>query len=150
MNQSNPADLFTRDTPKGYEYFGPTKIVTSHRTRLFSGGWPKPVDWPIKNVHTDLEFAKNCGLTERNASGAMLLSYLSEILTDLFGERWLNEGTLKIKFTKPASIDDKVIPGIRVISKVAKYDIVQFNMEVWCENQSGHKLAVGEATCFIG
>ena len=149
MNQHNPADLFTRDTPEGFEYFGATKFVTSHRTQLFSGGWPKSLDWPIKNVHTDLEFAKNCGLPARNSSGAMLLAYLSEMLTDLFGERWLSEGTLKIKFTKPASIDDRIIAKIRLISKIEKYDIVQFNMEAWCENQFGHQLAIGEATAFI-
>ena len=149
MNQNTPVETISRDTQEGHELSGRTKTVTSYRTWLFSGGWPRFPDWPSKNVHTNVKFAQNCGLPERNASGAMLLAYLSEMLINLFGERWLSEGRLKLKFTRPVSIDDMIIPKVRVISKDQEYDILQFDMEVWCENQDGHKVAFGTATGWI-
>ena len=45
---------FTPDTTVGSEAAGPPKTMTSYRTWLFSGGWPRFDGWPAKNVHTDL------------------------------------------------------------------------------------------------
>ena len=78
------------DIQAGHEVTGPGKYVTSYRTWLFSGGWPRFDGWPAKNVHTDLEFARACGLPVRGASAATAIAYLSEMMVDLFGEEWLH------------------------------------------------------------
>jgi len=81
--------ILRKDTPIGFEFRGTMKTVTSFRTWLFSGGWPPFDGWPARNVHTDAEFAKRCGLPGRAASGAMFQGYLTELMISLFGEEWL-------------------------------------------------------------
>ena len=80
-------ERFTQDAAVGYEVAGPPKKMTSYRTWLFSGGWPRFDGWPAKNVHTDLASAQQSGLPTRAASGAMMQGYLCELMIDLFGER---------------------------------------------------------------
>ena len=63
--------LLTPNTPVGHTVTGSTKRVTSYRTWLFSGGWPRFDGWPAKNVNTDLAAARRSGLPTRASSGAM-------------------------------------------------------------------------------
>ena len=141
--------IITREVEKGFEASGRLKTVTSLRTWLFSGGWPMADDWPAKNVHTDLEFARSCGLPSRGASGAMLMGYLTELLVDLFGEQWLTKGTLSLKFVRIVEIGDEIVARASVVSRREDGPRVGFDMELWCENQRGEKVAVGSGTGWI-
>ena len=119
---------------------GPGKYVTSYRTWLFSGGWPRFEGWPAKNVHTDLEFARACGLPARGASAATVIAYLSEIMVDLFGEEWLSRGRLELKFLRLIEVDDRIVARgvVRSIDDGGSIDL-----DVWCENQRGEKVCAG-------
>ena len=87
--------------------------MTSYRTWLFSGGWPRFDGWPAKNVHTDLAFAQQSGLPTRAASGAMMQGYLYELMVDLFGEGWLERGQLSLKFIRIVDVGDTIGPRER-------------------------------------
>ena len=130
---------------EGHEARGGTKTATSYRTWLFSGGWPRMDGWPAKNVHTDLEFAKECGLAARNASGAMMAGYLTELMIDTFGDGWLSSGAFSLKFVRAVGIGDSVTARARILSKHADATGTTFETEVWCENQDGDKVVVGTA-----
>jgi hypothetical protein len=130
---------------EGYEARGATKTATSYRTWLFSGGWPRMDGWPAKNVHTDLEFARDSGLAARNASGAMMAGYLTELMVDTFGEGWLRNGAFSLKFIRAVGIGDRVTAMARVASKRVVGSGTGFEAEVWCENQDGDKVVVGTA-----
>ena len=132
-----------KEVQEGYEISGTPKTVTSYRTWLFSGGWPRFEGWPAKNVHTDLEFAKSCDLPSRAASGAMSVGYLTELMIDLFGEDWLAKGVLSLKFISIVDMGDKIISKARVTSKHGDDSGVRVDMDLWCENQLGDKVAVG-------
>ena len=99
----------SHDTPVGHTVTGRKKKVTSYRTWLFSGGWPRFDGWPAKNVHTDLAAARQSGLPTRAASGAMCLGYLSELLVDIFGDRWLTYGELTSKFIGIIDAGDDIV-----------------------------------------
>ena len=141
--------IITKDTQEGLEVSGNLKTVTEERVYAFSGGFPKGPGWPKKNIHTDLEFAKNCGLPTRAASGAMFEGYLTELMVDLFGENWLIEGKMSLTFIDIVDPGDTLLPKAIVQSKQAENSGVRFVMEVWCENQNGNKVAVGTATGLV-
>ena len=127
----------------GKLFEGSVKHVTSYRTWLFSGGWPRVEDWPAKNVHTDMEFALQCGLPTRCASAAMLQAYISELMINTFGEDWLVSGSLDLKFIQLVEVDDQIIAKASVV-KINGEGLVE--LDVWCENQSSEKVCLGLGT----
>ena len=135
------------DIKPGHEVTGPEKYVTSYRTWLFSGGWPRSDGWPAKNVHTDLEFARACGLPARGASAATIIAYLSEAMVDLFGEEWLSTGRLELKFLRLVGVDDR-IAARGIVTSV--HDDGSVDMELWCENQRGERVCTGTGKAFTG
>ena len=132
--------LATKEVQTEDEVIGPSKYVTSYRTWLFSGGWPRSEGWPAKNVHADLELAQDCGLATRVASAAMLQAYLAELMVDLFGESWLSWGRLELKFVRPVEIDDRIVAHGVVTSKEVDGAVY---LDLWCENQRGEKVCTG-------
>ena len=142
--------LITKDTKKNSEFTGNVKTVTSWRTWLFSGGWPpETTNWPAKNIHTDLEFARSCGVQTLIASGNMAVGYLTEFLIDLFGEIWFREGKMSLNFVGPIKLGEKLRSKAVVQSKVVEDSGVRLVVETWCENQHGDKLVVGTGTCLV-
>ncbi len=136
----------SHDTPVGHTVTGRKKKVTSYRTWLFSGGWPRFDGWPAKNVHTDLAAAQQSGLPTRAASGAMCLGYLSEFLVGLFGDRWLTYGELTSKFISIIDAGDDIVSKARVTDVAETESGAQVSLDVWCENQDGTPVVIGTAT----
>jgi len=141
--------ILRKDTPIGFEFRGPMKTVTSFRTWLFSGGWPPFDGWPARNVHTDAEFAKRCGLPGRAASGAMFQGYLAELMISLFGEEWLQGGRMELKFIQIVRMNETLVSKSRVGSKEQEEAGTRFGVDLWCENQHGEKVVVGTGTGWI-
>ena len=140
---------FTQDTAVGYEVAGPPKKMTSYRTWLFSGGWPRFDGWPAKNVHTDLAFAQQSGLPTRAASGAMMQGYLCELMVDLFGTGWLERGLLSLKFIRIVDVGDAITARARVSARLPEAGATRFDLQVWCENQRGEHVVVGTGSGWV-
>lgn len=141
--------IITRDTREGCEFSGKLKEITEERVYAFSGGFPRGPGWPHKNIHTDVEFARRCGLPARNASGSMFESYLTELMIDLFGEDWLKQGKMQLVFIRMVIIGDTLLPKAIVQSKQAEHSCMRFVLEIWCENQHGDKVIVGTGTGLV-
>ena len=124
---------------------GNANLVTSYRTWQFSGGWPPGDGWPSKNVHTDDDFARKCGLPGRAASGAMVQGYVVDFMADIFGVDWLEEGSCNLKFVAPVQIGDSVVPRARCTGTTDEDGRTRVDLELVCENQSGDVVAVGTA-----
>jgi acyl dehydratase len=139
----------TIDSKVGDEFAGKLRTVTLERVNLFSGGYPKGPNWPAKNIHTDLDCARQCGLNTRAASGAMFEGYLADLMTDIFGEDWLRHGKMSLAFIQVVDKDDALIPKAIVHAKTVKDSKVEYTMEIWCENQHGSKVAVGTAIAIV-
>ena len=140
---------FTPDTAVGSEVAGPPKTMTSYRTWLFSGGWPRFDGWPAKNVHTDLAFAQQSGLPTRAASGAMMQGYLYELMMSLFGADWLEQGRLSLKFIRIVDVGDTITARARVSARLPEGSATRFDLQVWCENQRGEHVVVGSGTGWV-
>ncbi len=136
----------TRDTEIGQRFSGKKKEIAWERLWAFSGGPFAKEGWPRKNLHTDLEFAKACGLPSVGASGTQYQGHVCELFLDLFGETWLRTGTLTAKFIALVDVNDVLQSKAVVTAKEFTDSQVQFTFDIWCENQQGAKVLVGSAT----
>ncbi len=59
-------------------------------------------------LHTDPLFAAGTPFGGTIAHGMLILAYVSEMLTEAFGQRWLESGRLKVRFRAPARPGDTV------------------------------------------
>jgi acyl dehydratase len=135
----------TPDTKVGSEFTGKTKTISETRVFAFSGGRFDAPGWPAKNIHTDLEFAKSCGLQTRSVSATQYMGYLIELMIDLFGESWLSHGKMDLKFVAIVDVEDSLMTKAVVTSKELESSGTRFILDMWCENQHGNKVAVGTA-----
>jgi acyl dehydratase len=135
----------TPDTKVGAEFTGKTKTISETRVFAFSGGRFDAPGWPAKNIHTDLEFAKSCGLQTRSVSATQYLGYLTELMIDLFGETWLSHGRMELKFIAIVDVGDRLVSKAVVTLKESEDSKTKFSLEIWCENQPGDKVVVGTA-----
>ena len=135
----------TRNTKIGDEFTGKRKTISEARVFAFSGGRLNAPGWPAKNIHTDLEFAKSCGLQTRSVSATQYMGYLTELMIDLFGETWLSHGRMELKFIAIVDVEDSLLTKAVVTSRELESSGTRFVLDMWCENQHGNKVAVGTA-----
>jgi len=139
----------TPDTKVGVEFTGKSKTVSETRVFAFSGGRFDAPGWPVKNIHTDLEYARSCGLQTRSVSATQYMGYLVELMIDLFGETWLSHGKMELKFIAIVDVGDGLVSNAVVTSKGLEGSGTRFTLDIWCENQYGKKVALGTATGLI-
>jgi len=139
----------TPDTKIGDEFTGKRKTISEARVFAFSGGRMNAAGWPAKNIHTDLESARSCGLQTRSVSGTQYMGHLIELMVDLFGENWLSHGKMDLKFVAIVDVEDSLLTKAVVTSKELEGSRTRFILDMWCENQHGNKVAVGTAVGLI-
>jgi 3-hydroxybutyryl-CoA dehydratase len=97
-------------------------------------------------LHVDPEYAKKTKFKSTIAHGPLLISYISEMMSNWLGIGWIEGGKLfDIKFNAPVKPKDKITIGGQVKEKriVEKEKIIE--CEVFIENQEGVKVVVGRA-----
>lgn len=141
--------LITKETPVGQEFSGKPKKVTWERVWAFSGGPFTASGWPKKNIHTDIEFAKNAGLPTACASGTQYQGYVIQLLLDLFGEEWLKNGKMTAKFIKLVPVGDTLQAKAKIQFKEEVDSKVKYILDIWCQNQNGDKVLVGTAVGLV-
>jgi hypothetical protein len=139
-----------RETKEGETFTGKPKLVSWERIWAFSGGPFSNTGWPRKNVHTDLEFAKSCGLPSVAASATQFMGYVTELMTDLFGVEWLSHGTMDVKFINLVDAGDVLVTKAEVKARESQGSATRFTMDISCENQKAAKVLVGNATGILG
>jgi len=125
---------------EGYELPPTVRDITLEKLRTYDS-WPE-----VKNIHNDDEVAQRAGLPKAVCRGTMFLSYVSEMLCDVFGEYWLRGGRLSASFLVPVYHGDTVTARVKVAQKTREDSGTLFNLEVNVENQRGEKAATGTAT----
>ena len=66
-------------------------------------------------IHIDPEFASTTSMGGTIAHGMLVLSFISEMMTAAFGERWLRGGALDVRFRAPARPGDTVTARARAL-----------------------------------
>ena len=80
----------------------------------------------------------------------MSISFASEALRKLFGpDVFHRTGTVNLKFLRPVKDGDVITVRGRVTDTVSEDTVTRVMVEVWCENQDGHKTAVGVGSATV-
>lgn len=139
--------LLTKEQVAGAEFSGRPKRMAWERLWAFSGGPFAAQGWPKKNLHTDPEVARSVGLPTVGASATQYLGHLVELMLDLFGEDWLKGGRIgQLKFIKLVADGDILTTRARVLAREQEGEAVRYTLDVWCENQRGERVLIGQAT----
>ena len=132
----------TREMPIGQELPSLKKEAAIDWMRLYAG-------WGNRNIHTDWEVADKAGLPAPLVPGMMTHDYFSEMLIHFFGEEWLRGGRLSLSFVHYVLPGDTLTIAGVIREKVAEGPALRMNLEMWCENQRGEKVAVGTASALV-
>ena len=100
-------------------------------------------------IHVDGEFARKTPLGGTIAHGMLVLAYISGMMTAAFGQSWLKNGKLSVRFRSPARPGDVITAS----GKVVRIEPVEagrmFACEVLCANQNGEVVINGEAKVVV-
>ena len=113
-----------------------TKHITTEKMIRISGAG---------NIHSSEELAKEKGLGGIIVQGGQLCGYLNEMLVKTFGEGYVRGGEIAVSFIHRVRPGDSVTTHGKVTASSIADGIESCECEVWLENQSGEKVAVGTA-----
>ena len=136
--------------PVGTEIKGPVRVMTAERIQWYDSAMLSAAKGELArvtvNIHTDDDYAKEQGLPALIADGMMSTNWCSEMLIDRFGMDYVEHGELRTKFIKPIFLGVTVSVRGKVTSAAPQEDgAVVYALEVWCEDEKGVKLTVGDA-----
>ncbi len=96
-------------------------------------------------IHIDADYARQTPLGGTIAHGMLILAYISQMLTNAFGQQWLTSGKLNVRFRAPARPGDviTVSGSIRRIEKGDGYQTI--DCDVLCSNQNDEPVITGDA-----
>jgi acyl dehydratase len=97
-------------------------------------------------IHIDESFAAQTPLGGTIAHGMLMLAYISEMMTNVFGNNWSSTGKLSVRFKTPARPEDTITVTGKVSSIMQKEGVSCINCEVESQNQNGEVVVTGTAT----
>jgi 3-hydroxybutyryl-CoA dehydratase len=86
-------------------------------------------------LHIDPEFAAKTELGGTVAHGMLILAYLSDCMTENFGENWVNSGSLSARFKGAAYPGDTIRVSGKVTGVEYENDYILVECDVLCSNQ---------------
>ena len=96
-------------------------------------------------IHVDETFAAQTPLGGTIAHGMLILAYISEMMTEAFGESWLAGGKLSVRFKAPARPNDTITTSGKIDSIEYKEGIPYVNCSIESCNQKGETVITGGA-----
>ena len=131
----------------GTTFEGRVRDFALDRVLAFSGGFLSAPNWPHKNLHTDVDKAREAGLPDLIASGNQSVGILVTLLMRLFGETWLHTGVLDLKIVNSVRVGDTVQARATLKERHEGSESMAFVLDAWCENQHGTTVVSGTAKC---
>jgi acyl dehydratase len=131
----------------GTTFEGRPRNLSLDRILAFSGGLLSEPNWPHKNLHTDVDKAREAGLLDIIASGNQSVGILVALLMRLFGSAWLHNGVLDMKIVKSVYAGDTVQAKATLTERRDVAGAVEFVLDAWCDNQHGATVVAGTALC---
>jgi len=140
----------SKTLPVGTEITGPVRVVTAERIQWYDSAMLSAAKGELArvtvNIHTDDDYAKEQGLPAIIADGMMSTNWCSEMLIEHFGMDYVEHGELRTKFIKPVFLGVTVSVRGKVTSAVPQQNgAVVYALDIWCEDENGVKLTVGDA-----
>lgn len=133
-------DLPLSRLKKGMELPKVSKIIDRESINLYARA-----SKDFNPIHIDQQFASKTHFGGVIAHGMLVLSYISQMLTAAFGQKWFDSCRLDVRFKTPVRPGDKLtVSGIiRDIDTSQKERLVF--CDVSCRNQKGEAVILGEA-----
>lgn len=111
--------------------------VTQERINLYAA-----VSGDFNPIHIDPEFAEKTPLGGTVAHGMLILAYLSEFMTESFGQDWLNSGNLSARFKGAAYPGDMITVSGKVTAIESENDYTLIDCDVLCQNQKDEPVII--------
>lgn len=96
-------------------------------------------------IHVDPQFAAASSFGRPVAHGMLVLAFLSEMMTQAFGEAWLTTGKLKVRLKAPVFPEAIVETFGELRSEERQEKTRELRYAVGCRVQTGEEVIVGEA-----
>jgi len=135
---SDPAEGRRFKHPSGQPLPPVVRLVSQEHMTLFE-------DEGRVNIHTDDDFARAHALPAAIAAGNHTLSFIVEMLHDAFGDDYLHDSSLDVRFLAPIYAGDRVRAGGVITQREPAPAGQHLTVAVWCENQRGRLVAGGTA-----
>jgi acyl dehydratase len=136
----------------GYELPPIKRTITQEKMNAFSAFSEVNVEPSLRvsgAFHTDKEYAKSKGLPGTLAQSMHYYAFVSEMLTDFFGEGWVRGGRLAMTFVRMVLSGDTITCKAVVTGVKKDDDGNRVSLDVSCENQKEEKVAVGTASGLV-
>ena len=98
-------------------------------------------------IHIDPEFAAKTQLGGTVAHGMLILAWLSEFMTENFGEDWVATGSLNARFKAAAYPGDTITVSGEVIKTEQESDGILVECSVECINQKDEPVITCSTKC---
>jgi acyl dehydratase len=97
-------------------------------------------------IHDDDDYARKNGLPGIIADGMISTNWILGLLVDVFGAEAAGKGRLRTKYIAPVYEDQMIVAcgRVRAVRRDA-HDASVYELDVWCEDDKGVKVTVGEA-----
>ena len=100
-------------------------------------------------IHLDQNFAEKSNFGGIVAHGMLVLAQVSELLTNIFGINWINNGHLDVRFRRPVYVNDSIQSIIEITSIESINHKNEINCKVSCVKNNDESVIVGTAKIYI-
>ena len=111
--------------------------VTQERINLYASA-----TGDFNPIHINPEFASKTPLGSTVAHGMLILAYLSEFLTEGFGQDWLSSGNISARFKGPAYPGDTIMIRGKVTGVQRENGAILIDCDVLCQNQQDEPVII--------
>lgn len=134
----------------GTDIKGPVRVMTPERIEWYDSAMLSAAKGELTrvtvNIHTDEDYAKSEGLPAIIADGMISTNWCSEMMIEHFGLDYIERGELRTRFIKPTFLGVTVsVRGRVTAAEPQPSGAVVYKLDVWCEDETGLKLTVGDA-----
>jgi acyl dehydratase len=119
------------------EISAPAKFVSIEMCRKFSPG---------KSYHNDVDEARKLGFPDVVVQGMMSLCFISEMMTNRFGQGWYAGGRMNVNLVNVLWQGETVTAKGILRTREPEGSSMRATVDVWCEKQDGTKIVVGSAS----
>jgi 3-hydroxybutyryl-CoA dehydratase len=96
-------------------------------------------------IHIDVEFARKTPLGGTIAHGMLVLAYVSQMMTETFGQDFLNGGKMGVRFKTPARPGDTLTITGKIDMVGKQDDTTLVTCQIKCSNQKDEIVILGDA-----
>lgn len=100
-------------------------------------------------IHDDDAYARKQGLPGIIADGMVSTNWILGLLVDVYGPEIAGRCRLRTKYIAPIYEDQIVIACARVTDVAKAEGKTVCALDVWCEDDTGARLTVGDATVYV-